>query len=110
MWAQGFGVCPEHAECGLYRVAAGESLAGIAARFALTPAQLLELNPFVDPAELFAGQRLLVPAVGRRLTHVRYGEGRTELLTRTGCPPEDFRRRNPHLAAGAPLPGQRVWL
>ncbi|MGX6449654.1 LysM peptidoglycan-binding domain-containing protein [Patulibacter sp. S7RM1-6] len=41
-----------------YKVEAGDSLSGIAARYGLTVDQLLELNPKVDPQAIRAGQRL----------------------------------------------------
>lgn len=45
----------------LYRVQRGDTFASIAAAHGITVARLSELNPYVDPAALQAGQLLCVP-------------------------------------------------
>jgi LysM repeat protein len=44
----------------LYRVRAGDTLEGIAARFGTSVERLLELNPRVDPVALSVGQQIRV--------------------------------------------------
>jgi LysM repeat protein len=43
-----------------YRVRAGDTLAAIAPRFSLTEAELIALNPSIEPTALHVGQRIRV--------------------------------------------------
>ena len=47
---------------GGYVVQSGDTLYGIAARFGISQAALMQANGIADPAEIHAGQRLLIPA------------------------------------------------
>lgn len=47
---------------GTHTVARGETLAGIAARHATTPAALADLNGITNPNRIYAGTRLTIPA------------------------------------------------
>ena len=64
--------CLERPGCAWYRIHAGESLSDIAARHATTCLRLMELNPYLDPAELVEGMPLFVPA-DARFAHAHYG-------------------------------------
>ena len=44
---------------------AGESIRSVARRYGTTPLKLMELNPYVDPTALTAGQELNLPKASR---------------------------------------------
>jgi hypothetical protein len=44
---------------------AGESIRSVARLYGTTPLRLMELNPYVDPTALVAGQALILPPVSR---------------------------------------------
>ncbi len=44
---------------------AGESIRSVARRYGTTPLKLMELNPYVDPTALSAGQEILLPPRAR---------------------------------------------
>ncbi len=44
---------------------AGESIRSVARRYGTTPLKLMELNPYLDPTALRAGQQLNLPPPGR---------------------------------------------
>ena len=102
-----FPDCPEHPGDGWYQIEAGDSLASVARRFATTPLRLLELNPFLDPAELIEGMLVRVPA-RRALLHAGYGASLEEVLERTGLTRAEFLALNPNLRPEGLLPGQRL--
>ena len=99
--------CPEHRDCVWRRVRAGQSLVDVVREAGVQPLRLLELNPYLDPAELVEGLPILVPVWTR---HVGYGDALADLARRCGLPEEEFLARNPLLAASGPLPGQRYRL
>ena len=45
----------------MYEVREGDTLSGIAARFAMTEEAILKQNPQLDPNTLFVGQELIIP-------------------------------------------------
>ncbi len=94
--------CPEHPGCVWACVGPQESLNHLAKRLGTTALRLLELNPYLDPAELVEGMPLLAP-----VSHVRYGQTAGALLRESGLPESDFFALNPHLKEGFALPGQR---
>ena len=96
--------CLEMTGCAWRRVQAGESLQSIARALGVAPLRLLELNPYMDPAELVEGLPLLVPEPA---AHVRYAETLEALGQRLGMEEERLLGRNP--LCRVPLPGQRVW-
>jgi LysM repeat protein len=51
---------PKHPAARYYRIRAGDTLAAIAPRFDLTEAELLALNPGIEPTGLHVGQRIRV--------------------------------------------------
>jgi N-acetylmuramoyl-L-alanine amidase len=51
---------PEHPRARYYRIRAGDTLAALAPRFGLTEAELLALNPGIEPTALHVGQRIRV--------------------------------------------------
>jgi LysM repeat protein len=53
--------CPDGAACHLYVVRSGDTLSTIAARFGLSTAGILALNPTIDPAVIVTGQVLRLP-------------------------------------------------
>jgi membrane-bound lytic murein transglycosylase D len=61
--ASGPAVAPATAPDGIYVVRGGDTLFGIAARFGLTPAELMRNNRIRDPDYVFEGQRLRVGRV-----------------------------------------------
>lgn len=44
---------------------AGESIRSVARRYGTTPLKLMELNPYLDPTALAAGQELNLPPASR---------------------------------------------
>ena len=99
--------CADLPHCTWRRVQAGDSLASIAGACHTTPARLLELNPFIDPAELIEGMPLIVPDANA-FARVRYGERLEQLRARLGLEWAALFRANPTLA-GRLLPGRRVY-
>ena len=79
-----------------------ESLNQLAFRLGTTPLRLLELNPYLDPAELLEGLPVLAP-----LLHAHYGQNIPSLRAGSDLSDAEFRELNPHLSGGIPLPGQR---
>ena len=98
--------CLEMPDCAWHRVRSGESLADIARLYGVQPFCLLDLNPYLDPAELIEGLPILVPAV-HPFGHAAYGESLDSLLGKTGLSRDAFEALNPGLAGRPPLPGQR---
>jgi LysM repeat protein len=49
------------AEEARHLVSAGESVRLVARRYGVTPLKLMELNPYLDPTALRAGQEILLP-------------------------------------------------
>ena len=99
--------CSDLPRCAWRRVQAGESLTEIAGACHTTPARLLELNPFIDPAELIEGMPLIVPDENA-FARVRYGERLEQLQARLGLERAALLQANPALAEGL-LPGRRVY-
>lgn len=52
------------APAGQHLVSPGETVYGIAVRYGVSPAALVQLNRLTNPNLLFVGQRLLIPAAG----------------------------------------------
>ena len=48
-----------------HKLRAGESIRSVAAERGTTPLKLMELNPYVDPTALRAGQEILLPPRAR---------------------------------------------
>ena len=102
-----YHVCLERPGCAWDRVQAGESLADVARRCGTAPMRLLELNPYIDPAELVEGQPVFVPLRPRAL-HARFGESWAELAARARVDMDALRAGNPRLTGPLPPPGARI--
>ena len=109
----------------VYAVREGDTFADIARRYALSAGELATLNPYVDAANLIAGQVLCVPAddgetasaqdepgrtrcpEGYEEGVVRAGETYAGLLRRYDVSYLAFRLTNPRLNPAAMVEGQR---
>ena len=111
---QGANVCQGSR---LYIIQEGDTISGIASRFGVTTAQILERNPYIDPQNLVINQPICIPngedsceqlcPSGYRCGSVRYGQTYADLLIETDTSYRDFRETNPRLSPTALLPGQR---
>lgn len=75
----------------------GETLAGIAARYGTTVAELMRLNSLRNPDLIYAGQRLLVrpgPTTGDRIHIVRRGQTLGSIARAYGVSVDDLRAAN----------------
>lgn len=114
MEQQGANVCQGSR---LYIIQAGDTVSGIAARFGVTTAQILERNPYIDPQNLVINQPICIPngeagcerfcPSGYRCGSVRYGQTYADLLIENDISYRDFREANPRLSPTGLLPGQR---
>ncbi len=104
--------------CNIYIIQEGDSISSIAARYGVTAARILELNPYIDPANLTVNQPICVPEgerapcntccpAGYQSYTVRYGQTYAEILIEHDLSYQIFRQANPQLSASGLLPGQR---
>lgn len=110
---QGANVCQGNR---LYIIREGDSIASIAARFGVTAARIMALNPYIDPENLVINQPICIPD-GETCTTccpdgygsgtVRYGQTYAEILIENDVSYRAFRLANPTLSPTALLPGQR---
>ena len=110
---QGANVCPGSI---LYIIQQGDTISGIAARFGVTAARILELNPYIDPDNILVNQPICIPD-GERCVNccpsgygygtVRYGQTYADLLIENDVSYKAFREANPRLSPSALVPGQR---
>ena len=110
---QGANVCPGSR---LYIIQAGDSISSIAARFGVTSARIMELNPYIDPENLVVNQPICIPE-GESCTSccpegygsgtVRYGQTYADILIENDVSYKAFREANPRLSPTGLLPGQR---
>lgn len=104
---------PAQVGAGGYRVRAGETLAGIAARYHVSVATLVRVNRIRNPNLIVAGQEIVIPARVRRIPRhtywyrVRWGDSFSGIEARYRIPLSTLRSLNPRLGA-YPLAGQ--WL
>ncbi len=105
--------------CAVYVIREGDSVASIAARYGMTPARILEMNPYIDPENLTVGQPICVPdgeacgnccPQGYLAGTVRYGQTYEDLLIQYDVSYQAFRQANPRLSPNVLLPGQRYCL
>jgi N-acetylmuramoyl-L-alanine amidase len=84
------------ARAGTHVVAPGETLSGIAARYATTVARLVSMNDIRDPHMIVAGQRLRVPAraLVASVHVVRPGDTLSAIARRYGTTVEVLARAN----------------
>ncbi len=110
---QGANVCPGSR---LYIIQEGDTISGIAARFGVTTARILELNPYIDPDRIIVNQPICIPdgescrgccPAGYGSGSVRYGQTYADLLIENDVSYRDFRQANPRLSPTALVPGQR---
>ena len=114
MEQQGANVCQGSR---LYIIQEGDTVSGIAARFGVTTAQILERNPYIDPQNLVINQPICIPngeascarfcPAGYACAAVRYGQTYADLLIENDVSYRDFREANPRLSPTGLLPGQR---
>ena len=113
---QGANVCQGNR---LYVIQEGDSVASIAARFGVTAARILALNPYIDPENLVVNQPICIPEgetcarccpAGYESGTVRYGQTYADLLIENDVSYLSFRTANPSLSPTALLPGQRYCL
>ena len=111
---QGANVCQGSR---LYIIQEGDTVSGIAARFGVSTAQILERNPYIDPQNLVINQPICIPngetgcsqfcPAGYACGTVRYGQTYADLLIENDVSYRDFRETNPRLSPTGLLPGQR---
>lgn len=102
-----------------YTVQGGDSLAGIAAAFQTTPAEIAAANRLISPHSLYAGQALAIvshtgtadedPPTGR-LHVVREGETLLSVAARYEATPRSIAELNGLEAPGRLFPGMRLRL
>lgn len=65
-----------------HRLRAGESIRSVARDYGTTPLRLMELNPYIDPTSLVAGQELNLPpsqaSLWPFLARLLWGKSRAE--------------------------------
>lgn len=114
MSQQGANVCQGNR---LYIIGEGDSVASIAAEFGVTPAQLMERNPYIDPENLVVNQPICIPdaatcasccPAGYGSGTVRYGQTYADILVENDVSYRDFRTANPRLSPTALLPGSAI--
>ena len=98
MEQQGANVCQGSR---LYIIQEGDTVSGIAARFGVTTAQILERNPYIDPQNLVINQPICIPngdagcsrfcPAGYACASVRYGQTYADLLIENDISYRDFR-------------------
>ncbi len=90
-------------------VQSGETLAGIAARYGTTVAELMRLNSLRDPDLIYAGQRLLIRAgtAGDKVHIVRRGQTLGSIARAYGVSVDDLRAAN-GLSGDLIFVGQRL--
>jgi len=113
MEQQGANVCQGNR---LYVIQAGDSISSIAARFGVSSARILELNPYIEPDNLMVNQPICIPE-GERCVNccpsgytsgsVRYGQTYADILIANDISYERFRLANPQLSPTTLVPGQR---
>ncbi|MBI4493666.1 MAG: LysM peptidoglycan-binding domain-containing protein [Chloroflexi bacterium] len=91
-----------------YRVAPGDTLAAVAARYGLRVETLLWANSIADPDVLRPGQELRIPAVDGVVYTLQFGDTLRSLAERASVPLKDLIAANrlddpDHIAAGAEL-------
>ena len=112
---QGANVCQGNR---LYIIQSGDSVSSIAARFGVTSARILELNPYIDPSNLIVNQPICIPPVesttcvnccpsGYGSGTVRYGQTYADILIENDVSYQSFRNANPRISPTALVPGQR---
>jgi len=111
---QGANVCQGSR---LYVIQEGDTVSGIAARFGVTAAQIMERNPYIDPQNLVINQPICIPngeescrqfcPGGYACGTVRYGQTYADLLIANDVSYQNFREANPRLSPTGLLPGQR---
>jgi len=110
---QGANICPGSR---LYIIQEGDTISGIAARFGVTSARILELNPYIDPNNIIVNQPICIPEgescvnccpAGYGSGSVRYGQTYADLLIENDVSYRAFREANPRLSPTALVPGQR---
>ena len=114
MEQQGANVCQGSR---LYIIQEGDTVSGIAARFGVTTAQILERNPYIDPQNLVVNQPICIPngevrcsqfcPAGYACGTVRYGQTYADLLIENDISYRDFREANPRISPTGLMPGQR---
>ncbi len=92
-----------------YRIQAGDTLLGIAARFDMTLDDLIAANPGLDPDRIFPGDSLKLDAPRPRVL-VEWERGDTLLAAsqRYDVHVRDLLRWNPGISDRGPKPGERV--
>ena len=104
-----------------WTVRSGDTLMEIAAKTGLTVAQLEALNPNVDPASIFPGERLKLSnrqpqskprpkPLGPQYWTVQSGQSFGSIAARTGISITALETLNPRLKPSALQPGDRVKL
>ena len=111
---QGANVCQGSR---LYIIQEGDTVSGIASRYGVTTAQILERNPYIDPQNLVINQPICIPngeesceqfcPSGYACGTVRYGQTYADLLIENDVSYQNFREANPRLSPTGLLPGQR---
>ena len=113
MEQQGANVCQGNR---LYVIQAGDSISSIAARFGVSSARILELNPYIEPDRLVVNQPICIPE-GERCVNccpggyasgsVRYGQTYADILIENDVSYQAFQQANPQISPSALVPGQR---
>lgn len=113
MEQQGANVCQGNR---LYVIQEGDSVSSIAAKFGVSSAQILELNPYIEPDNLVVNQPICIPEgencvnccpAGYGSGSIRYGQTYADLLIENDVSYQAFRQANPQLSPTGLVPGQR---
>ncbi|MGB5811828.1 MAG: penicillin-insensitive murein endopeptidase [Polyangiales bacterium] len=94
-----------------YTIKRGDTLTGIASKNDTTIAELLSINPGLDPDRIHPGQTI---GIGQPTPEVRLklerGDTLLAVATRYHVSPRDIGRWNPHINQGRALPGTPIRL
>ena len=113
MEQQGANVCQGNR---LYVIQTGDTISSIAARFGVSSAQILELNPYIEPERLVVNQPICIPEgetcrnccpSGYGSGSVRYGQSYADLLIANDVSYQAFQQANPQLSPSRLIPGQQ---
>lgn len=91
----------------IYKVAKGDTLSAIAARFGVSVKSLLAVNPGVKTSSLRAGQELVILPVAGILYQARAGDSLDSIAARFQITPAQLAEFNPAAAAGV-VPGSSL--